>query len=49
MCKVGDSIKLDAYRTTIDNRQYWLARSVDCNSIRVVLVDGNNAPAWAQR
>jgi sporulation protein YlmC with PRC-barrel domain len=49
MCKVGDSIKLDAYRTTIDNRQYWLARSVDCNSTRVVLVDGNNAPAWAQR
>ena len=49
MCKVGDSIKLDAYRTTIDNRQYWLARSVDCNNTRVVLVDGNNAPAWAQR
>lgn len=49
MCKVGDSVKLDAYRTTIDNRQYWLARSVDCNNTRVVLVDGNNVPAWAQR
>ncbi len=49
VCKVGDSIKIDAYRTTIDNRQYWLARSVDCNNTRVVFVDGNSAPAWAQR
>lgn len=48
-CQVGDSITVDARRTTIDGRPYWIAKSIDCKDARVVLLDGNNAPAWAQR
>ena len=47
-CKEGDSIKVDAYRTTIDGRQYWIARSIDANGKRVTLLDANNAPAWGR-
>jgi sporulation protein YlmC with PRC-barrel domain len=49
VCRAGDSIKVDACRTTIDGRPYWIAKSVDCKDARVVLLDASNAPAWAQR
>jgi hypothetical protein len=47
-CQTGDSVKIDACRTTIDGRKYWIARSIDCNDTHVVLLSENNAPAWAQ-
>jgi sporulation protein YlmC with PRC-barrel domain len=47
-CQIGDAITVDACRTTIDGRRYWIAKSVDCKDSRVVLLDGSNAPAWAQ-
>lgn len=45
-CKAGDSIKVNACRTTIDGRRYWIARSLEHNGVSVVLLDGKNAPAW---
>ncbi len=48
MCQAGDAIKLDARRTTVDGRQYWLAKSIDCKDTHTVLLDGANAPAWIQ-
>jgi sporulation protein YlmC with PRC-barrel domain len=48
ICKTGDSVKLEAYRTTIDGRRYWIARHVDCIDGRVVLLQGSDAPVWAQ-
>jgi sporulation protein YlmC with PRC-barrel domain len=48
ICKTGDSIKLEACRTTIDGHAYWMARSVECKDARVVMLDANNTPAWAQ-
>ena len=46
VCKVGDSIKVDACRTTIDGRPYWIARSIDAKGRSVMLLDVNNAPVW---
>jgi sporulation protein YlmC with PRC-barrel domain len=45
-CKAGDSIKVDAIRTIINGRNYWLARSVEFKGKSIVLLDGKNAPAW---
>ncbi|MBS0195491.1 MAG: PRC-barrel domain-containing protein [Planctomycetes bacterium] len=47
-CKAGDAVKVDACRTMIDGRKYWIARSIDCKDGRVVMIDGNNAPVWSQ-
>jgi sporulation protein YlmC with PRC-barrel domain len=47
-CEVGDSITMNAVRTTIDGRQYWIARSLECKSTTVVLIDPSNTPAWAK-
>ena len=44
--KAGDSIKIEACRTTIDGRKYWIAKSYACNDKSVVLLDNNNAPSW---
>jgi len=44
----GDSIKVDARRTTIDGRTYWIAKSIDCKNASVVLLDKNNNPVWAK-
>jgi hypothetical protein len=49
ICHTGDTVKVEASRTTIDGRTYWLARSVDCKDSRVVLLDDHNTPAWPQR
>lgn len=49
VCIAGDSIKVDACRTNIAGKGYWIARSTDCKGTRVVLLDGSNTPAWAQR
>ncbi len=46
VCKAGDTVKLTACRTTINNEKYWLAKSVDCKDSRVVLLDVGNAPVW---
>ncbi len=46
--KSGDVIRIEAVRTTIDGRPYWLAKSVDCNKTSVTMLDSNNTPAWAQ-
>lgn len=46
MCKVGDTVTMDAVRTNIAGQRYWLARSVECKDTRVVLLDGTNSPAW---
>jgi sporulation protein YlmC with PRC-barrel domain len=48
VCLAGDSIKVEVCRTTIDGRRYWIAKSTDCKGTRIVLLDGNNAPAWAK-
>lgn len=48
ICKVGDSIKVEACRTMIEGHKYWLARSVECKDARMVLLDKNDGPAWAQ-
>jgi hypothetical protein len=37
------------YRTSIDGQGYWIARSIDCKGAHTVLLDGNNAPVWAQQ
>lgn len=49
ICKAGDTISLEACRTTIAGRAYWIAKSVDCKDSRVVMIEGTKAPAWAQR
>ncbi len=48
ICQAGDSVSLDICRTTVDGRQYWIARSLECKNSRVVLIDPNNTPAWAR-
>lgn len=48
VCEVGDSIRVEVCRTMIDGEHYWMARSIDCKAGRVVLLDTDNAPAWAQ-
>ncbi len=47
-CQAGDAVKVNACRTMIDGRKYWIARSIDCKDGRVVMIDGNNAPVWSQ-
>ena len=47
--KNGDQIKVEACPTTIDGRRYWLARSIDSNDSRTVLIDGKGSAVWAQR
>jgi transposase-like protein len=48
-CKSGDSIRIDAVRTTIDGQKYWIARSIDTKDARVVLLDGkSNTPVWSR-
>jgi sporulation protein YlmC with PRC-barrel domain len=49
MCKAGETVKVDACRTTVDGKRVWIARSVECQNSRTVLLDGDNAPAWARR
>lgn len=44
----GDSVTIDAVRTSIDGHRYWIAKAVDCKGKRVVLLDGSNAPSWAR-
>jgi sporulation protein YlmC with PRC-barrel domain len=44
--KSGESIKIEACRTTIEGRQYWIAKSFACNERSVVLIDSDNAPSW---
>jgi len=45
--KAGDTVKVDAVRTTIDGREYWIAKSILCKDQRTVLIDGDNTPAWS--
>jgi len=47
--KNGDQIKVEACPTTIDGRRYWLARSIDSNDSRTVLIAGKGSAVWAQR
>lgn len=49
MCKTGDMVKVDACRTTVDGKRHWIAKSVECQNSRTVLLDGDNVPAWARR
>ncbi len=46
MYKSGDPITIEVCRTTVDGRQYWIARSITCKDATVVLLDGKNKPAW---
>ena len=46
--KNGDPVKVVACRTSIGGQRYWLARSVECKSVHVLLLDGTKAPAWSQ-
>lgn len=48
ICRPGDPISLEASRTTINGRPYWLARSVDCKGHRTVMLDASNTPVWAR-
>lgn len=47
-CKKGDTITMDVWRTSINGKDYWIAKSVDHNGQRVVLLDGDS-PAWDRR
>ncbi len=47
-CQTGDQVKVEVSRTIIDGRPFWIARSVDCKQVRVVMLDANNVPAWGQ-
>lgn len=47
-CRIGDTISVEARETTIDGRRFWLAKAVECQDTRVVLVSESNAPAWDQ-
>ncbi len=47
--KRGDTVKIDARRTTVDGRRLWIASSVECMNARTVLLDSQGVPAWGQR
>jgi len=49
ICRTGDSIQVQACRTMIGGRKYWMARSIECGKVSTTLVDVANAPVWAQR
>ena len=49
LCRAGDSVKIEACRTTIGGRKHWMARRIDCGPASTTLVDGQNAPVWSQR
>ena len=45
-CREGDPVVIEASRGTINGKEYWIARSIDCGGNRVVLVDNAGTPAW---
>jgi sporulation protein YlmC with PRC-barrel domain len=47
LCIVGDTVKIDAVRTTVEAKRYWLAKSIECKSTRTVMIAADNAPAWS--
>lgn len=46
ICRTGDTVMVDACRTMIDGKQYWIAKSIQCKDSHVVLLDADNKPAW---
>lgn len=48
MCDSGEAVKMEVCRTNIDGKRYWIAKSIDCNENRVVILSGNNTPTWTQ-
>jgi sporulation protein YlmC with PRC-barrel domain len=48
-CKEGDTVSVDARRTTINGKDYWIASTVDHGGHRVVLLDASGPPAWDRR
>ena len=43
-CADKDKVRVEAYRTTIGGKDYWLAKSIECGGARVVLIDDDGAP-----
>jgi sporulation protein YlmC with PRC-barrel domain len=48
VCDSGDAVKMEVCRTNIDGKRYWMAKTIDCNENRVVILSGNNTPTWTQ-
>lgn len=46
--QVGDSVKVEACRTNVDGKSYWIAQSVSRNGTKMVLID-NGRPTWDDR
>ena len=38
-----------AYRTTIDGKDYWIAKSIECAGARTVLMTDSGAPVWDRK
>jgi sporulation protein YlmC with PRC-barrel domain len=49
LCRAGDSVKIDACRTTIGGHKHWMARRIECGPASTTLVEAGNAPVWSQR
>jgi len=48
-CNPGDTVTLNVYRTTIDGKRYWIARSLETNGNKMNLLDGSNRPVWSDK
>ncbi len=47
--KTGDTISVEACRTSINGKPHWLARSADVKGTKLELISSGNAPAWDKR
>ncbi len=45
----GDQVTIEACRTTINGKSFWLAKSVDNKGKRTVILNEDNHPAWEKR
>jgi sporulation protein YlmC with PRC-barrel domain len=48
-CKDGENVTIETYRTKIDGKEYYVARTVECPAGRVVLIDESGVPAWDRK
>lgn len=45
-CEDGKNVTIETYRVSIEGKDYLIARSIQCNGSRMVLIDESGAPAW---
>jgi hypothetical protein len=46
--QVGDTVTIEACRTTVNGHRYWIAKAVAGKEARMVLLDEGNKPVWAK-